>query len=196
MRRQSAASYPYAAVETALGELYRAKSEDQRRTLRARINHLQRLGVIDASPGKGKALQYEQDHIWRWVFCLELAEFGVTPAVAAGLVATYWKQVLGTNFRSTQGAVEKEKEDVFLYIRGSGLMSAAWNPESNRFAGVPHVGKFTASSIKLVLEWLQDDKDIPPRLCIVNLSGRLRILNKSLKAAARDSARGYLMQGQ
>jgi hypothetical protein len=183
------AAYPYAAVEAALAELYRAKTEAQRRTLRARINHLQRLEVIDVTPGKGKALQYEQDHIWRWMFCFELAEFGVTPAVAAALVATYWKQVLGGIFRSAQRAVDTEKEDVFLYIRGSGLMSAAWNPEPNRFAAVPHIGQFTPSSIKLVLKWLQDDKHIPPRLCIVNLSGRLRILKRSLKAAARDSAR-------
>ena len=122
------AGYPYAAVEAALADLYRAKSEDQRRTLRARINHLQRLEVIDVAPGKGRALAYEQDHIWRWMFCFELAEFGVTPATAAALIAAHWK-VLASIFRSAHRAVEGEKEDVFLYVRGPRLMSAAWNPE-------------------------------------------------------------------
>ena len=173
--------YPYATVEAALADLYRAETETQRRTLRARINHLQRLEVIDVAPGKGKALQYERDHIWRWMFCFELAEFGVTPAVAAALVATYWKQILVGIFRSAQRTIDAKKEDVFLYIRGSALMSAAWNPQSNRFAAVPHIGKFAAGDAGLVLKWLQDE-GVAPRLCIVNLSARLRVLKKSLDA--------------
>jgi hypothetical protein len=185
----SMSRYPYSVVEAALGELFRAKTESQRRTLRGRINHLQRLGVIDAAPGKGQALQYEQDHIWRWVFCFELAEYGVTPAVQAALVASYWKPVLGGIFRSALRAVETGKPDVFLYIRGPALMSAAWNQEPHRFAGVPHIGKFTASDFGLVLEWLEKDERTPPRLSIVNLSARLRVLNKALASAQKLSER-------
>jgi hypothetical protein len=182
-KRKSMVWYPYATVEAALADLYRAKTETQRRTLRARINHLQRLAVIDVAPGKGKALQYQQDHIWRWMFCFEMAEFGVSPAVSAALVESYWKQVLGGIFRSAQRAIDAKKEDVFFYIRGSALMSAAWNPESNRFAAVPHIGKFTAGNAGLVLNWLQyEEVGVAPRLCIVNLSARLRVLRKSMGA--------------
>jgi hypothetical protein len=178
----SMSRYPYSVVEAALGELFRAKTETQRRTLRGRINHLQRLGVIDAAPGKGRALQYEQDDIWRWVFCFELAEYGVTPVVQAALVASYWNPLLGGIFRSAQRAIETGKPDVFLYIRGTALMSAAWNPDPHKFAGVPHIGKFKPSDIELVLKWLGEDEHSPPRLSIVNLSARLRVLNKSLGA--------------
>ena len=181
--------YPYSAVEAALGELFRAKTEAQRRTLRGRINHLQRLGVIDAAPGKGWALQYEQDDIWRWVFCFELAEYGVTPAVQAALVARYWKPVLGGIFRSAERAVTTGKPDVFLYIRGSALMSAAWNKEPHRFADVPYIGKFTSADVGHVLEWLEKDEPTPPRLSIVNLSARLRMLNKALASAKELSER-------
>ena len=181
--------YPYFAVEAALGELYRAKTEAQRRTLRGRINNLQRLGIIELAPGKGQALPYERDHIWRWVFCLELAEYGHTPAVQAALVASYWKPVLSGIFRSAQRAVEAGKSDVFMYIRGAALMSAAWNQEPHRFAGVPYIGKFTSSDIGLVLEWLENDERTPPRLSIVNLSARLRMLNKALASALKLSER-------
>jgi hypothetical protein len=108
----------------------------------------------------------------------------VTPAVATALVASYWKPVLSGIFRSAERA---GKEDVILYVRGSALMSAAWNLESHRFAGAPHIGKFTPSSINLVLQWLEDDR-VAPRVCIVNLSARLRVLNKSL-AGARELVR-------
>jgi hypothetical protein len=181
--------HPYSAVEAALAELYCARTETQRLTLRSRINNLQRIGVIDAAPGKGKALLYGLDQIWRWVFCFELAEFGLTPAVQAALVASYWKSHLGGIFRSAQRAVKTGKPDVFLYVRGSALMSAAWNQEPHRFAGVPHIGKFTSSDIGLVLEWLEKDEGTPPRLCILNLSARLRMLNNALPSAQSSARR-------
>ena len=181
--------YPYFAVEAALGELYRAKTEVQRRTLRGRINNLQRLGIIELAPGKGRALLYELDHIWRWVLCLELAEFGITPAVQAALIASYWKSPLSAFFRSAQRAVESGKLDVFLYIRGHALMSAAWNPDPHKFAGAPHIGKFNPSDIERVLKWLDEDEHNPPRLSIVNLSARLRMLNKELASALKLSER-------
>jgi predicted metal-dependent hydrolase len=182
--------YPYRSVEAALAELFRAKTDHQRRTFRARINHLQRLAVIELAPGKGRTAQYELEHIWRWLFCLELAEIGVAPATASALVQSYWKRALAKIFRDAQRAIETGKEDVFLWLCGSTLMSSAWNPASDRFAGVPHIGSIGASDFKGVLKFLKDGvsplklKDgLPPRVCVVNLTARLRVLNASLATA-------------
>src|SRR5262245_38182152 len=144
-------SYPYAAVEAALAELFRAKTDSQRSTLRARINHLQRLAVIDLAPGKGRAVQYELEHVWRWLFCLALAEVGVGPATAAALVQSYWKRGLAEIFCDAQRAIETWKEDIFLLLCGNTLMSSGWNTDSDRFAGVPHIGSIGPSDFKVVL---------------------------------------------
>jgi hypothetical protein len=183
-------TYCYAAVEAALAELYRAKTDSQRRTFRARINHLQRLAVIDLAPGKGRAAQYELEHIWRWLFCLELAEVGVAPATALALVQRYWKPALAEIFRDAQRAIETGKEDVFLWFCGNSLMSLAWDPASDRFVGVPYIGSIGPSDFRVVLKFLKDGdlplklKDgIPPRVCVVNLTARLRVLNASLATA-------------
>src|SRR5262245_26847246 len=170
-------SYPYAAVEAALAELFRAKTDRQRRTLRARINHLQRLAVIDLAPGKGRAAHYELEHVWRWVFCLGLAEIGVAPATAAALVKAYWKQALAESFRDAQQrAIETGKEDLFLWLRGTTLMSSAWNRKSDRFPGVPHIGSVGPSDMKVVLKWLEQ-RGVPPQVCLVNVTAQLRVLN-------------------
>jgi hypothetical protein len=57
-------------------------------------------------------------------------------------------------------------------------MSSAWNPKSDRFAGVPHIGSVGPSDLKVVLKWLKDG--VPPRVCLVNLTARLRELHASL----------------
>ncbi len=173
----SNSTHPFSAVFSALAGLYEAETDAQRATLKARINHLQRLQVIGASPGKGRALQYQMDHVWRWVFCLELAEFGVAPATAAALVARYWDSHIARIFRKAQRAVRTGKDPVFLCIRGAGLMSAAWRLESDQFADVPHLGEFTPGSADVVLGWLTSEEErVPPRISIVNLSARLRVL--------------------
>jgi hypothetical protein len=162
--------------------LYGAETDAQRATLKARINRIQKLRVIGVSPGKGRALDYEIDHVWRWIFCLELAEFGISPGTAAALVETYWKSPLAAIFRSAQRAVETDGDAVFLYIRGAGLMSAAWRPKTHKFDSVPHVGKFAAKDASTVLDWLKDDQErVPPRICAVNLSARLRVLLAELE---------------
>ena len=184
--------YPYRSVEAALAELFRAKTDSQRSTLRARINHLQRLAVIGLAPGKGRTAQYELEHIWRWVFCLELAEIGIAPATALALVQRYWKPALAEIFCDAQRAIETGKEDVFLWLCGNSLMSLAWEPDSDRFAGVPHIGSIGPSDFKGVLKFLKDGvspvklKDsLPPRVCLVNLTSRLRVLNASLATATK-----------
>jgi hypothetical protein len=177
----SKTTYSFGAVLRALGALYEAQSDAQRATLKARINHLQKLEVIGVSPGKGRALQYQMEHIWRWVFCLELAEFGISPAASATLVATYWKSAVVGIFRRAQNAVDSPGSPIFLYIRGAGLMSAAWRPK-HRFADVPHIGQFTAEDANIVLNWLKDDQErVAPRISVVNLSARLRVLLAELK---------------
>jgi hypothetical protein len=180
-------TYPYAAVEAALAELFRAKTDRQRRTFRARINHLQRLGVLELAPGKGRAAQYELDHVWRWMLALELAELGIAPATAAALIKAYWERALADIFRYAAKAIEAGKPDVYLWLKGPTLMSSSWNPKSDRFPGVPHIGSIGPSDLKDVLKSLQ--KDDPPRVCLVNLTARLRVLNAQLRHEGRDEAR-------
>src|SRR5262249_9683582 len=76
------------------------------------------------------------------------------------------------------------KPDVCLWLPGTTLMSSAWHRKADRFPGVPEIGSINPSDPsdrKVLLDWLQNGDQ--PRLCILNLSIRLRALDAALAAA-------------
>ena len=97
----------YSVVEQALAQVYRAGDDEKRRSeFRARINSLQRLGVLgeDFKVGKGQKLTYRVEHIERWLCCLELAELGISPTIAGKLVIAHWTR-LAAIFKAAQRTV-------------------------------------------------------------------------------------------
>src|SRR5215211_6487532 len=81
--------YSYAIVEAALAKVHKI-DEGSMGAFRGRIQHLQRLGIVPARPGKGKRVAYTQEDIFLWAFCLELSEFGISPSAIKHIVANYW----------------------------------------------------------------------------------------------------------
>ncbi|MGE3993424.1 hypothetical protein [Pseudorhodoplanes sp.] len=57
-----------------------------RGAFRARIKHFQKLGIVPSSPGRGKKISYEMEHVIIWAFCLELSQFGIDPTIIARFV--------------------------------------------------------------------------------------------------------------
>jgi hypothetical protein len=92
-------------------------------------------------------------------------------------------------FQHAAKAIEIKKPDVCVWIPGPTLMSCAWD-RRDRFGGVPNIGTIVPSEpadLKVIMECLQ--KVDQPRLCIVNLSARLRVLNAALAAAQERPSR-------
>jgi hypothetical protein len=182
-------TFSYGTVETALATIFRVKTARQRLTFKARLTHLQKLHVLDLTPGKGRAAKYRLEDVWRWMFALELAQLGVGPAVAVALIKAYWARALVDFFQHAAKAIEIKKPDVCVWIPELTLMSSAWD-RRDRFGGVPSIGTITPSDpsdLKVIMRCLH--KADQPRLCIMNLSARLRVLNAALAAAQERPSR-------
>jgi hypothetical protein len=72
--------YSYAQVESALAKVHLVDASAIG-AFRGRINNLKRLGIVPSSGGRGKKISYEIQDVWRLAFFLELAQFGIDPAI-------------------------------------------------------------------------------------------------------------------
>ncbi|WP_424361416.1 hypothetical protein [Methylocystis parvus] len=72
--------FTYGQVEAALAKLHGVDSRALG-AFRGRIKHFQRLGIVPSSPGRGRKISYEMEHVLIWTFCLELSQFGIDPTI-------------------------------------------------------------------------------------------------------------------
>src|SRR5271167_5285064 len=72
--------YSYAQVESALGTLFRVPATALG-SFRGRVRHLQRIGLVDVAPGKGRRISYSPMQANEWMLALYLADLGVDPIV-------------------------------------------------------------------------------------------------------------------
>lgn len=84
--------YPYKTVEKALARLHVVGPAGWG-AFRGRIQHLQRLGMVPASPGRGKRIEYTLEDAAKWAFALELEEFGIDPAVVKRACDIVWEDI-------------------------------------------------------------------------------------------------------
>jgi hypothetical protein len=179
--------FSFASVEAALVSTYRIAPVDRGR-FRARLTFLQRGGLFGAEhrPGKGTRLTYEVDQLRRTIFCLELAELGIGPAVQLKLVADFWESRIRPIFTKAEAAAERPSRDgkdesgrdVILFMTGVALMAGAW-------AGVvPNINHTTLSELPatmaLAMRPLGKDDPLLPRVLAVNLTARLRRFHDAL----------------
>jgi hypothetical protein len=84
--------FTYSQVESALARIHNVP-ETFLGTFRSRIKHFQRIGIVPASPGKGKKISYERPHIYYWALCLEFVECGIDPTEIKRLINGFWGSV-------------------------------------------------------------------------------------------------------
>jgi hypothetical protein len=80
--------FTYAIVERALARAF-AITPESMGAFRGRIQHFQRLGMVPASPGKGRKISYEIDHVYKWALGLEFAEFGIDPRLTKFIIENF-----------------------------------------------------------------------------------------------------------
>jgi hypothetical protein len=160
--------FTYAQVESALAEVHKV-SPNALGSFRGRIKHLQKLGVVPESPGRGRRISYELQHVFVWAFCLELSEFGIDPAVVKAFFDTLWHPLL----REFMLKPKNKKERYFRFYPN--MLSRWFLREGN------HVGLITWDVV--------DDLSKPlggaavTRIGIINLSYVRREVQKALKTA-------------
>jgi hypothetical protein len=172
--------FSFASFVAALIATYGIADADQAR-FRARLTFLQRGGLFGSEhrPGKGTRLTYTVDQMRRVIFCLELAELGVGPAVQLKIVNEFWESRIRPIFTKAETAVEhSSKDDVILLMTGVALMAGAWA------GAVPNINHITLNklpaTIALAMRPLNNDDPLLPRVLAVNLSARLRRFHADL----------------
>ena len=121
--RKRVAGFGYAEVERALGTLFGVPASAQG-SFRGRVRHLQRVGLVEVTPGKGRRISYTRIQANEWMLALLLAELGVDPIVIVKSIQRDRKKL-----REWIGEATDDQalggNDVFL-AAWPALMSGAW----------------------------------------------------------------------
>jgi len=122
----------YAQVARLLGQLHNANWQNLDSAFggafRARLQNFQRFGIpLGKRPGRGKKINYEKDDVFQLAFCLEMAEFGIDPALIANLVKYYWKDDLSKIFVEQAALADptNPKRDLWFCFSPN-VMSIGW----------------------------------------------------------------------
>ena len=132
-------AYPYARVERALGAVFGIAAERQG-PLRARLKHLNTLGLPGLQPGKGQRIFYSPEQVAQWLVALLIEETGVDPTVAARTVEEFWAHGL-SDWTRLAASEESHASHVFLKLRPQ-LMTGPWLRETSRLATIRAIGGF------------------------------------------------------
>jgi hypothetical protein len=131
--RNRVAGFGYAEVERALSTFFGMPASAQG-GFRGRVRHLQRLGLVEVTPGKGRRISYTRIQAGEWLLALLLAEFGIDPVVILKSIKRDRGQLREWIAEATEEAA-LAGDEVFLTARPA-LMS------EERSAGVLRFGKF------------------------------------------------------
>jgi hypothetical protein len=89
-------NYTYAEAEGALGYAFGFGLVHQRGTIRSRLKHFQRCGLIELNLGGKRKAKYSRAQIVQWLLALILAETGTDPVVIVAALRSSWRRIAST----------------------------------------------------------------------------------------------------
>jgi hypothetical protein len=147
-KRDAVVGYSYAEVEGALGALFGVPATALG-SFRGRVRHLQRIGLVDVAPGKGRRISYSRMQANEWMLALYLADLGVDPVVIVKSIKQERKKLQEWMREATDEAA-LDGNEVFLAARPA-LMSGAWASKDS--AGILRFAKFRRNDEALNILW-------------------------------------------
>jgi hypothetical protein len=129
--------YSYSQVEGALATLFRVPAVAQG-SFRGRMRHLQRVGLVEIAPGKGRRIFYTSIQANEWMLALLIADLGVDPTVIVKSIERERKK-LREWMREASDEEALGGNDVFLAAQPE-LMSGAWASKDS--VGILRFAKF------------------------------------------------------
>ena len=171
--------YRYAEVEAALAKMHHI-APDAIGAFRGRIKHLQKIGVVPSSPGRGKKISYNFGAVAVWAFCLQVAEFGVDPTVTR----TFYRAVEGWLLRILLN--DREEEDqimIFIPHLMSRWLIGQWNAEIGLFMVIRPASEATYAHMAAQMPDMHPDARLQ-RLGMLNISQIRRDLKEALGPSA------------
>jgi hypothetical protein len=82
-------TWPYAAVETALAQVFDA-AHVQKTAFRWKLKNFRKLGMPQHHPGRGAPIQYTQDDVYKLMLCVGLSNYGIDPSHIVKMVRHRW----------------------------------------------------------------------------------------------------------
>ena len=98
---------------------------DRRGPLRARLKHLNLLGMPGLKVGKGQRISYSLEHVSQWLVALLLEEAGIDPTEAYRLVKGSWEHGTKSAVLAAMDEPRREEDHIFLVFRPR-LMTDLW----------------------------------------------------------------------
>ena len=159
----------YGLVEAALVKTYGVPAKAVG-AFRGRLGNLQKQGLFGKAsmPGKGVALRYSKDQIYRLIFACECFELGLSPSVVLMMVSALWGPKLHEVFHHA------EEAEVILVVYEVSLMTSGWSKQ------IPILDAVDVKDIDLIRRWLTDEVPGATRMLLVNLSQQLRTFYNEL----------------
>jgi hypothetical protein len=164
-------SFSYAQVEAALARI-NGIGADRIGVLRGRLQHFRRIGLVAASPGKGKRVDFGITDARVWALAIELAGFGADPLTAKHILDFWRPQILQAFLQA-----EAEPENLFLALRMDFLTSPPGSEGEEQPMRWLQVWRESEISMRELNRWLGR------RWGMFNLSDMVRALDKALGRA-------------
>ncbi len=137
--------YTYGVVEGALAGVFGVDVKTQRGALRARLKHIQRLGLPGTAAGKGARISYSFEQASQWLIALLLSEIGIDPVVIVETIQKNWRSSLAKSVQEAADAGALSGKPVLLSIRPRS-MSGAWiGNKSSSFRSLPWIDAYRDS---------------------------------------------------
>lgn len=168
--------FTYAEAESLLAKAFGVSETVQRGAFRGRLKHLKRLNVpLDSSPGRGKKVLYDPDHLFQWHYCLEVSSLGMDPTLAAHMLHTEWARTMRFWYASAS-----VPGPIYGYVRADFLSSEGSIP------GRRGALTFGGANEKMLREHLDNLDKFPPRIGIFRIDPFVRMV--AAAAARKDAA--------
>jgi hypothetical protein len=132
-------------AEGALAAVFGVDAKTQRGPLRARLKHIQRLGLPGTAAGKGARISYSLEQASQWLIALLLSEVGIDPVVIVKTIQKNWRSSLARRVQEAVDAEVLSGKPILLSIRPRS-MSGAWiGKKSPHFRTLPWIDAYRYS---------------------------------------------------
>ena len=167
--------FRFAEIQYALAKLHGAHP-NHLGVMRGRLQHFQRLGLVPATPGRGKVVSYSYDDALKWAFSLELVECGIDPSRVVNALPRIWPLI--------EAALCNDQESELIFAaRPSFLITEMIEKQNTHgvwFDGFQPINPMDAAE-KYVFEVSELANYRPGRAIVVNLT---ELRQRALKALA------------
>jgi hypothetical protein len=133
----------YGPVEKALAHICWI-DEHQKGAFRGKLKHLQRIGLPEIEPGKGRRVAYTRELVFQWLIALLLGQLGIDPVLVVRTVKENWKNVLAPAIEAAISRRARAGNHVYLVLRprlmsGGGLQISWFERHSPIGGGIDNL---------------------------------------------------------